>query len=278
MAAIAVDECPNCGARVETPFCPMCGQESGPPSLRVRDIVRDVVEDFVKWDSKLAHTVLPLVTRPGLLTEEWGRGRRARYISPTKLYLTAAFLFFLVAAFRAHGSSPPARAVMRSQGVSDGQVLRKVGFFDLPGVEPYLERQFVKIKGGSKKADVMLERMPQAMFLLLPLFAGALKLLFRRPHRYYVEHLVFALHFHAFAFLALTVGNLVPNALGMLFAVVGSGVYGTLALRRFYGQGWVPTLLKGGLIGSGYLVLLFVAAFSSLLLYAMSLPDVPTKP
>jgi hypothetical protein len=64
----------------------------------------------------------------------------------------------------------------------------------------------------------------------------------------------------------------------MLLAVLSCGVYGLLALRRFYRQGWFPTVLKGGLLGTGYLALLFVTAFSALLLYAMGLPDVPPRP
>ena len=42
------------------------------------------------------------------------------------------------------------------------------------------------------------------MFFLLPLFAVSLKLLYWRPKRLYVEHLIFLLHVHAFAFLLLT--------------------------------------------------------------------------
>jgi len=39
------------------------------------------------------------------------------------------------------------------------------------------------------------------MFIFLPLIAAVLSLLYIRSGRYYVEHLLFVVHFHAFFFL-----------------------------------------------------------------------------
>ena len=57
--------------------------------------------------------------------------------------------------------------------------------------------------GRSRKA--LVDNLPRAMFVFLPLLALSMKLLYWRPKRYYVEHLLFLVHNHAFVFLALTI-------------------------------------------------------------------------
>lgn len=122
--------------------------------------------------------------------------------------------------------------------------------------------------------DMFTSSMPKAMFVLLPLFAFFLKLLYARRERYYGEHLVFALHTHAFAFFAFTALALLLTATGDLEAlsrgprvVAGSAVlllllsvpaYVLLALKRVYGQGWNKTILKWAVLMSAYNVALSV--------------------
>ena len=100
------------------------------------------------------------------------------------------------------------------------------------------------------------------MLVLIPLFAGLLMLLVRR--RYYGEHLLFALHFHSFAFLALIPG-LVPwpqplhdgvnNAINLVL-----GVYLFFALRRVYGGGVMLGLLRVACIAGVYVLAIAAAA------------------
>jgi hypothetical protein len=81
------------------------------------------------------------------------------------------------------------------------------------------------------------------------LFAAIVALFYRG--RKYPEHLYFAIHFHAFIFLALSVSALakltyVP-ALATTVGVVAKlwiPVYATLAFRRVYGGSLIGTLAK----------------------------------
>ena len=97
------------------------------------------------------------------------------------------------------------------------------------------------------------EYAPHMVFLLLPLFALLLKLLYARRGRYYAEHFVFALHVHAFAFVIFIVMFALPwdgvDALLLLWAVV----YLWLAMKRVYGQGVLKTTLKWWVLGWSYL-------------------------
>src|SRR5687768_10569944 len=90
--------CLNCGAALDGKFCARCGQRDIPPYPSVRELASDAVAEFSGWDGRLAATVRALVRRPGFLTGEFLAGRRARYISPVRLYLTASVLYFLIAA------------------------------------------------------------------------------------------------------------------------------------------------------------------------------------
>ena len=63
---------------------------------------------------------------------------------------------------------------------------------------------------------------PKTMFVFLPLVAGILALLYRRPKRFYVEHLVLVLHNHAAAFAAMTITQ-VLHVVAIAAGAVGLG-------------------------------------------------------
>ena len=95
----------------------------------------------------------------------------------------------------------------------------------------------------------LLDNVPAALFILLPLMALILKLLYPLSKRYYVEHLLFVVHFHAFVFLILSLQILfgrigaftgLPDAFAAIttFAVsLYIPIYLYKAIRRVYEQG-----------------------------------------
>lgn len=100
--------------------------------------------------------------------------------------------------------------------------------------------------------------LPVAMFLMLPLLALALALCYRR--RFLVEHLVFAMHVQTFSFVVLALALVVPYAAAgiwlQLVLVLVQPVYGYVALKRFYGNGWIVTFIKGWIIWWLYFVII----------------------
>lgn len=102
----------------------------------------------------------------------------------------------------------------------------------------------------------LLDNVPAALFILLPLMALVLKLLYPLSRRYYVEHLLFVVHFHAFVFLILTLQVLfsrvaalvsVPEALAAISGIVVFfyvPIYLYKGMRRVYEQGHFLTLSK----------------------------------
>ena len=109
---------------------------------------------------------------------------------------------------------------------------------------------------GKTFGDLLLDNIPIALIVLLPLMALVLMGLYPLSRRYFVEHLLFFVHFHAFFFLILTlqilfgrVGPmlLIPEPIVILVLVAASlyiPVYLYKAMRRVYGQGHLLTLTK----------------------------------
>ena len=114
----------------------------------------------------------------------------------------------------------------------------------------------------------------------IPLFAFVLKILYVFKRRFYIEHLVFALHTHAFVFLStlliIGIGFLlnwkVPPLTPVVCTFLGIAVVIELliAIRRVYRQNWFATLFKFALGSVIYLCVLIIAfavtAFVTLLL------------
>lgn len=106
------------------------------------------------------------------------------------------------------------------------------------------------------------EYAPQTVFVLLPIFAFILKLLYIRRRRFYAEHFVFALHVHSLTFLTFIVMLLIGGATvnGWLFLAIM--IYVWFAMKRVYGQGWFRTTAKYFTLGFVYTLLLTVASIA----------------
>lgn len=94
---------------------------------------------------------------------------------------------------------------------------------------------------------------------LMPLFALMLYILYIRQKRYYVEHLIFAFHFHALLFLVLTATLLLNAYENKTIAYVLQGyslIYLYLAIKHYYNQNYLKTTLKFVLLLLSYIVVI----------------------
>ncbi|MEM9055955.1 MAG: DUF4286 family protein [Pseudomonadota bacterium] len=117
--------------------------------------------------------------------------------------------------------------------------------------------RFQTAAGRNAFAKDLLGNVPTMMFVFLPIMAFVMKFLYAGSRRYYVEHLLFFVHFHSFYYLlaAFTVGLArLPDALfpgqgtlsGILIAalVLYSPYYLFRSMRVVYGQHWLITFTK----------------------------------
>ncbi|MBV9010132.1 MAG: DUF3667 domain-containing protein [Verrucomicrobia bacterium] len=152
--------------------------------------------------------------------------------------------------------------------------------------ETWLEaRVKAKIGEGGTHLQLFLEtlrdNMPTMMLCCIPLFAFVLKALYIRKRRFYVEHLVYALHIHSFAYIAVVLITLLDmgavrwaghTAAGLTMKILATiaTVQIFISIRRVYRQGWFLSTFKFFLGGVVYFLILVLAvgatAFITLLL------------
>ena len=272
--------CRNCGAALAGAFCARCGQEDRPVDPTLREMVREAVGEFTNFDGRLAATMRALL-HPGRLTLEWIAGRRARYVAPLRLYLTVSVLYFFVSAVGPDDEFRPRAGLtigesggVRVSGRPRGDQPAVQANADLDSIPAFLREPVRRISADERGFQQrMRENGPRMFFLLVPLFGAYVALLYRSRQRRYPQHLWFALHVHAFVFLALLAMKLASftrvNALidvaGIALAL-GVPAYVTLALRRAYGGSLAGALGRATLLGVLYFLSLAVAALVTLTL------------
>ena len=106
--------------------------------------------------------------------------------------------------------------------------------------------------------DRIVANLGAALFVMLPSFALWLRLAYANRRLRYTEHLVFALHLHAFWFIAIAF-TLVPQAWIALPALMAVPVYGWFAIGRVYADRWPARLLRTGLISVLHSLVLVLA-------------------
>jgi hypothetical protein len=128
----------------------------------------------------------------------------------------------------------------------------------------------------------LISNLPYMMLCCIPLFALVLKLLYVRRKVFYIDHLIYALHIHSFAYLATiliilaTVGlNRVASgaSAGWIIALLWIAFAGQifLSIRRVYRQGWFISVFKFFFGGFVYLIVL-VAALAVTFFITLALP------
>jgi len=126
----------------------------------------------------------------------------------------------------------------------------------------------------------LISNLPYMMLCCIPLFAVVLKLLYVHRKIFYIDHLIYALHIHSFAYLATILIILVT--IGLNHAAAGAFAGWIIALlwiafvaqifvsiRRVYRQSWFASIFKfffGGLV---YLVVLAVAVATTFFITLM---------
>ena len=269
--------CANCATAVNGNFCPACGQETTLHVPSAREFLHEFIGHYVALEGKLWKTLGLLLFKPGRLTCEYIEGRRVRFVQPLRLYLTLSIIFF--ALFKFSGQE-----VAKFDRDARPPALAQAGKTVAPSAAPNHTRDAINgnttisrwLSGISPKLGVKADKYwaqsdsekehqlrsaffgyaPYAVFCLMPVFAFYLKLLYLGSGRRYGEHLLFALHSNAFAFLMLILMWVTP-AVPFLHLALGLWLlfYLPAAMRRVYGGSRLAT-------GARWLVLMFLHALS----------------
>ena len=269
--------CPSCGTALVGDYCHACGEKRPQArDLSLRHFAGDAAQELTSLDSKLFRTLFALLARPGRLTNEWIAGRRVPYIKPLNLCLG----IFAVSLFVYTAS-------------------KQANIFDIHFIietEAYYAEQMPMPGGGHIYADLFAEAarhkgVPVESFydsfnekwqrnvsLLGPVqivaLAALLQLVYFFSRRYYVEHLVFAMHFLAWATLTNTLMWPIYYFTGLrltgvnmyiaMFKFLADIVYLFLALRAVYRGHPALVVLGAVVVFAGYFFIYSFTAVAAL--------------
>lgn len=280
--------CQNCNAALTGQYCASCGQRQQRQLVSLWVLLRELVGDLFEVDSRVWRTLIPLLTKPGFLTLEYLRGRRVHYTPPLRLYLVTSLIFFLFIVVTPDTDFDFSNVVINSEddtvelideSVPAGetgaaiekpdictQIQNEMDFGDAEfQAMVYKACENLSAPGGVRRfLNELFENIPTMMFFFLPVIALFMRALYLFSGRYYVEHLLFLVHFHSFVFLALTLTTafarlpaIVPGqsaASDVLTGLVSfyTPFYLYKAMRRVYQQRRALTALKYVALGIAY--------------------------
>jgi hypothetical protein len=248
----AAANCLNCGTELDGPYCQACGQKAASVHLGFAHVLHEVTHEFLHLDGKIFRTLKVLITQPGQLTKDLVEGHRARFVTPLRLYLTFSILFFFLFT-TLPGGATSAFNVTATNDSKDGWTLTS-------GPATKAEKAPVDPVTRGEIASRFVTGLPRAVFVVMPVSALLTMAFYRRRQPFYVAHLYYAVHVHAFAFLVGSIvlllsrgGRIVEMLAAPVFLSIY--VYHFLALRRLFGESWPRTLWKGTAITMMYTVL-----------------------
>ncbi len=295
--------CANCATERNGIFCSNCGQNNRDYRRSLPPMLWQLIQEAFDFDGRLIRSLKLLFFKPGALSVEFSRNRRAAYISPIRLYLFTSLLFFFafsftsisapvegtldmgnddqpavvaqddLSLFKRHIDEAQHQAVdailarqdsiareVLTTLITDFAVDRRNG--EAVGwAEAFLYTQAVKaLDSPGDTLREFADKAPVALFFLLPAYALLLKLVHLRSRKYYVEHLVYALHLHSLAFILFSVIAALPDS--SPFDTIETGLYSAffvyyfLSLKTYYQQGLFKTAIKFGFLLTMYTVLI----------------------
>lgn len=247
--------CPECDEPIPERFCTHCGEKRVEArDYSLRHFLAEALNVIANLESPIPRSFFALLFRPGLLTAAYLAGRRKRYLKPLQLFVLCNVIFFFVHPLTGFNTLTTPLSIHLNAMPYQQRAQRMV--------RAELERSRVPLEEYRTRFDNVIQSQARSLVIVMALmFALVLLVLYRR--RYFVEHLVFAIHFYAFFLLLLPAQHFVTvpffNAarrygivsrefnfdftFTIIFLAI-CAVYLYVALRGVYRQGRGLTLLK----------------------------------
>ena len=275
--------CPNCGFHATDNYCAHCGQETHLHKETFWGLVTHFIGHYFHYDSKFWQTIKALWFSPGKLTLAYWNKQRMRYIPPVSLYIFISAVYFLVSLntksdikYNVTAGWPPKGFATSDSSKADDVFIKDA---DAKKVSDFVEKKtkLINAKYGNV-SDFIKEKvnhvLPKIFFFMIPFLGLLLKLVFfRRKDIFFVDHAIFALHYHALWFSLFIPAELnLPDGIASsldLILVALAAYYFVAALRNVYNISWGKSILNALVLSTGYLIFLSIIFSATLLLIVM---------
>jgi hypothetical protein len=280
-------ECQNCGYKDRGKFCSNCGQSFTELNRPMKDIFAEV-GDIANIDSRIFRSIPPFLFKPGFLTREYLAGKRKKYMSPFRLYLLLSLLFFFLAQTTSKQITEAGDDWLKiNTDTSDTNIrddslaielLKNDSVFMADIDSTASTKSIRKAKRRKRLRQGAIEALTNklvflqnfyrtisyVLFLLMPVFALLLKMLYIRRRVFYIEHLMFSINMHSFMLLIFSMMIVLSqiikeNDAYIAFMFILVPVYFTAGMKRFYRQALWKILLKEMILAGIYFIILLLS-------------------
>lgn len=291
--------CRNCGTQTVGRYCHTCGQDIfAGRNTTFSSVFYSFLENVFAFDNKIIRTLRYLLFRPGFLSSEYVSGHISRYVQPAKLYWFISIVFFtlftsqILQNMRVNNWQEKDIAQQENKAPIDSLLAHSIdsAFQNYIPLMSTNQQKAVAgadgFKGGRNRegkidfneskrfVEQAVSLLPYIMFFYLPIFALITYWLFRKNRRYYVNHLVFSAHLHAFLFVVYSifsmVGLLLPKDVGfptwvVIAILLAQLTYYFSSLRVFYKVKYTAVFFRGSIAFILNMILLLMFTILALL-------------
>ncbi len=249
----------------------------------------ELIESMTHFDTKFLQTFTDLAWRPGLVIKNYNADKRARYFPPVRIYFFTSAICFLILSLSFHDKLETASEklsdnlkhnvkdttgairIQINSSDTDSSMYKKLA--EMPNLtynkldsvytanhkknnwlDNHILFTLIKLRNGELSLVELFHRFVKyfsyALFILMPLFAGFLKLFYRKRNYYYSEFLVFSIYFHTFIFGVLGIYVLLEKLLDFkstlltVVLLIAVPIYLALSLKRVFNDKTIKTILK----------------------------------
>lgn len=287
------ENCLNCNYPLIGKYCGNCGQKAFLHKDSFGHMALHFIGDYFHYDSKFWLTIKTMFTKPGQLTKDYIEGKRVKYLNPIQLYIFVTTVFFIfgipknsddesssISVHQRNEIKAPPKGVT---GFSTESGSTQIGLgpwtpnertkFEYDSVQnalPLNQRDGYVLKHIRHKSydhtenlgELFSRNFSKVFFLLLPFFAMLLALLFRKKKLYFVDHIIFSIHFHAFVFILLLLGSLLIKFIDhstfilslSIATILGIGIYLFQSLKLIYPSHPFKIIIKQTILFALYFI------------------------
>lgn len=254
--------CPNCGTHAFGNYCYECGQQTHLHKDTLRGIILHFFEHYFHYDNKFWQTIKTLLFKPGELSLAYWKQQRMRYISPISLYIFISAIYF--GSIILFLPLQEKRALQREKELASYMPVNVKSTQTKGAAITYRKINVPDPVMFSTILEKIYHIFPKLFFFLIPMSALFLKLLFLKRHEiYFVDHLIFSIHFHSFFFFLQFIFSLINLLPTTVFAVATSlamliipFMYFRQALQVAYQVSGKRATLYTFLFGFGYMMIM----------------------
>ncbi len=261
--------CANCATPLQGPWCYACGQLGEDFHRSTWHLIVEAFEGLLHFDGRVWTTLPDLFRRPGRLTRAYLDGHRAPQIPPLRLFLVVLLVVFFAGSVGgrfgtvatvstdSHGKTlasskhdlgemTPEEREKAKQAIAKSEIVIMNRHNTSAG--GWLKARLAHVMDEPERFKLILEQWSERFaFLMLPLAAGLLSLLFVFQRRFFVfDHIIFSLHSLSAVGLMLAVASGLTRLTGGLSQLVmlAAPVHLFLHMRGVYGTGVFGTLVR----------------------------------